>query len=456
MERVTPSEVCVIGAGASGLAACRSLVERGIPFDCYEKGSAIGGGWRYRNDTGVSAVYSSLRTNTSRKAMRVAALPMPRHFGHFPHHTQVLAWLESFVDHFGLRERIQLSREVTRVEPRPGGSWRVILDDDTEREYAAVVVANGHSWDARWPQVGGDFAGEQIHSRDYRTPEPFTAKRVAVVGFGSSAAEIASEVSRVADTTYLSVRRTAHVAPRNVGPIPFDHLDTRLASRLPWPLQRSTAATLLRLLQGRLRRYGLPTPDHKLLHGQVTVSNDVLRLIRRGRIRPKPVIERLLGDRVRFADGSEEAVDRIIYATGYKVSFPFFPPELLATDGDDIPVYQRIVHPDLPGIYFVGLIDAFTGLFPVVEAQCEWIADVLDGVLELPAHEDMWAAIETEADRLATRYSDSKRYTRMRARHPYLKALARERGQARGRSRGRYGRSAWSLRPLPAGEAGES
>ena len=34
---------CIIGAGSSGIVAAKILHERGIPFDCYEKGSGIGG-----------------------------------------------------------------------------------------------------------------------------------------------------------------------------------------------------------------------------------------------------------------------------------------------------------------------------------------------------------------------------------------------------------------------------
>jgi cation diffusion facilitator CzcD-associated flavoprotein CzcO len=62
-------KVCIIGAGSSGIVAAQVLDARGIPFDCFEKGSQIGGNWRYENDNGMSSAYRSLHINTSRRVM---------------------------------------------------------------------------------------------------------------------------------------------------------------------------------------------------------------------------------------------------------------------------------------------------------------------------------------------------------------------------------------------------
>src|ERR1700754_2300113 len=70
-------KVCVIGAGSSGIVACQVLKARGIPFDCFEKGSQVGGNWRYENDNGMSSAYQSLHINTSRRVMAFKSLPMP-------------------------------------------------------------------------------------------------------------------------------------------------------------------------------------------------------------------------------------------------------------------------------------------------------------------------------------------------------------------------------------------
>ena len=77
-------KIAVIGAGLLGIAACQALAERGIPFDCFEKGSDVGGLWRYENDNALASAYSSLHINTSRENARYASHPMPEDFPTFP------------------------------------------------------------------------------------------------------------------------------------------------------------------------------------------------------------------------------------------------------------------------------------------------------------------------------------------------------------------------------------
>src|SRR5213593_2174190 len=112
--------VCVIGAGSSGIASCQVLQARGIEFDCFEKGSDIGGNWRYLNDNGVSSAYQSLHINTSRTQMSYATFPMPPNYPDYPDHRQIQRYFEDYVDHFGFRDRIRFRTEITGVEPAEG------------------------------------------------------------------------------------------------------------------------------------------------------------------------------------------------------------------------------------------------------------------------------------------------------------------------------------------------
>ena len=155
------------------------LKVRGIPFDCFEKGSQVGGNWRYLNDNGMSSSYESLFINTSRQRMEFKSYPMPRHYPDYPHHTQIAEYFDSFVAHFGFRDDIRFGTEVTRVQPARDGGWEVTLDDETTSRYRAVLVANGHHWDAKWPDppFRGEFHGRELHSHDYKTPEGFEDKR---------------------------------------------------------------------------------------------------------------------------------------------------------------------------------------------------------------------------------------------------------------------------------------
>ena len=82
--------VCVIGAGSSGIVAAKVLHQHGIDFDCLERGSGIGGNWRFRNDNGMSAAYASLHINTSKTRMAYSDFPMPEDYPNYPHHSQIL------------------------------------------------------------------------------------------------------------------------------------------------------------------------------------------------------------------------------------------------------------------------------------------------------------------------------------------------------------------------------
>jgi dimethylaniline monooxygenase (N-oxide forming) len=429
-------KVCIVGAGSSGIAACQVLDARGIPFDCFEKGSGVGGNWRYENDNGMSSAYSSLFINTSKKVMAYASYPMPDDYPDYPHHTQIARYFDDYVDHFGFREKITFNTEVTCVEPE-GPGWRVTLDDGRTQAYRAVLVANGHHWDPRLPDFPGEFHGPEIHSHDYRTPEGYEGKNVLVVGFGNSAMDIAVETSRVSEMTFLSVRRGAHVIPKYLKGMPVDELGGPLTSRLPLALQRRMYSKLLKTAQGRPEDYGLPTPDHKLVEAHPTISSDLLPRIGHGRIKPKPNIERLLGDRVRFVDGSEEPIDRIVWCTGYSISFPFLPGEVLEVEDNEIPLFRRVFHPDLPGLCFIGLLQPLGAIMPLAEAQSEWVADVLEGEAVLPDRDEMLKVIERERDRMARRYVRSTRHTIQVDFYPYLRTVEKER--KRGRRRGGLG-----------------
>ncbi|HET7574414.1 MAG TPA: NAD(P)-binding domain-containing protein [Solirubrobacterales bacterium] len=428
-------KVCIIGAGGSGIVAAQVLGARRVPFDCFEKGSYVGGNWRYENDNGMSSAYRSLHINTSRRVMAYKSLPMPDHFPDYPDHFQMAAYFEEFVDHFGLRERIRFRTEVLSVEPADG-EWEVtVAGPDGEREtarYRSVLVANGHHWDPRWPEPAfpgsEDFEGEQLHAHHYREPDVLRDKRVVVLGLGNSATDIAVESSRIAAKTFLSVRRGAYVIPKYMNGKPIDEVTTELTSRLPLAVQRFFAMRALEIAAGDMTSYGLPKPDHKLFEAHPTVSSELLPRLGHGDIEVKPNIDRFTGGRgVRFADGSSEEVDLVVYCTGYKITFPFFDPAVLSAADNRLPLYRRVVSVERPGLYFIGFIQPLGPIMPLAEAQAEWVADLLAGRAALPAASEMKREIEEEDRRMRKRFVASKRHTVEVDFHPYLRDLRRER-----------------------------
>jgi dimethylaniline monooxygenase (N-oxide forming) len=431
------AKVCIIGAGSSGIVAAQVFDARGIPFDCFEKGSNVGGNWRYENDNGMSSAYRSLHINTSRRVMAFKSLPMPEHFPDYPDHFQMAAYFDEFVDHFGLREKISFRTEVTKVEPADG-EWAVTTKgqggEHCER-YRGVIVANGHHWDERWPEPafpGSDgYEGEQRHAHRYREPDVLRGKRVLVLGLGNSATDIAVESSRIADQTFLAVRRGAYVIPKYLNGKPIDELTGPLVSRLPLSVQRFFAMRGLELAAGDVTTYGLPKPDHKLYEAHPTVSSELLPRLGHGDITVKPNIARFSGGReVRFVDGSSEEIDLVVYCTGYKITFPFFDPKIFCSPDNRLPLYRRVVSVERPGLYFVGFIQPLGPIMPLAEAQAEWIADLLGEKMTLPSAGEMKREIAREEKKMRKRFVASKRHTVEVDFHPYLREIRRERKRA--------------------------
>ena len=411
------SRVCVIGAGSSGITSCQVLHARGIPFDCFEAGSAVGGNWRYDNDNGMSAAYRSLHAKSSRQGMQYAAFPMPDSYPTYIGHELVAQYLDAFVDHFGFREQIRFRTEVVAVAPARTGGWDITVRQrgdgaQTTGRYAAVLVANGHHWDPRYPDVPGaaTFRGQVMHSHRYRAPEPFAGRRVLVLGIGNSGCDIATEVAQVAERTLLAIRRGVHIVPKYLFGRPTDHLTlTRFGAMTPLWLQRSAVSLLVRIALGRMSRRGLPKPDHRMLDIPPTVSDSLPSRLAHGDIAVKPGIARFGPDCVLFTDGSTEEVDVVIYCTGYNISFPFLDAAVAGADENQVPLYHRVASPTFPGLYFIGLVQPIGAIMPIAEAQSHWVADLLEGRATLPPQPDMNREIARYRAAAARRHAHSPR-----------------------------------------------
>lgn len=450
--------VCIIGAGSSGIAAAQVLHARGVDFDCFEVGSEIGGNWRYDNDNGMSSAYRSLHINTSRRLMEYKAYPMPADLPDYPSHWQIAAYFDDYVDHFGFRDKITFRTEVVKVVPTAASDSALTVPgrfdittrsrnehgEPTEpevRRYEHVIVANGHHWDPRWPEPSfpgsQDFPGLQIHAHYYRTPDLLEGKRVLVLGIGNSATDIAVESSRVADRTYLAMRRGAHIVPKYVLGVPTDHLTDSPLARGPLLLQQLSMAAMLRLTQGKVTDYGLPAPDHAVLHAHPTVSDDLLTRLGHGDITVLPNIDRFEGSKVFFVDGSAHEVDVVVYCTGYKVTFPFLDDTIVRAEDNHVDLYRRVVDPEHDGLYFIGLIQPLGSIMPLAEAQAEWVGDLVTGEAALPSHAEMRAQIREYDEHLRKRYVASKRHTIQVDFHKYRAEIERERRVGRARAEGR-------------------
>ena len=114
------------------------------------------------------------------------------------------------------------------------------------------------------------------------------------------------------------------------------------------------------------------------------MSSELLLRLGSGDATAKPDVAELQGDRVRFADGSVEPVDAIIYATGYRISFPFFDPGFMSAPGNVLPLYKRMFKPGIDDLAFVGFGQAIPTIFPFAECQSKLAGRWLVGDWALP------------------------------------------------------------------------
>jgi cation diffusion facilitator CzcD-associated flavoprotein CzcO len=432
----SPDKYCIIGAGCSGFTTAKALQDRGIPFDCFEMSDRIGGNWAFKNPNGRSACYRSLHIDTSKTRLQFKDYPIPDDYPDYPHHAQLFAYFNGYVDRFGLRAKITFNTEVKSCERLPNGHWRVTLSTGESRDYRGVFVCNGHHWDAYTPQFPGRFDGVQFHAHDYVDPfEPVDArgKRILVVGMGNSAMDIASELAQkpIADQLFVAARRGVWIFPKYIkGKVPDKGA---MPLWMPRWLMRMIVKKMVSDAVGKMSDYGLPEPEHHPADQHPSVSGEFLTRVGCGDVKVKPNIERFEGRNVRFTDGSVEPIDIVVYATGYNVSFPFLDPKLIPVVENHLPLFKRIWKPGIDNLYFMGLAQPLPTLVNLAEVQAKWAAAHIAGEYALPAVSEMEAVIVKDEARDIGKYYKSRRHTMQINFDLYCHEIAQE--QKRGRAR---------------------
>ncbi|MGV1037421.1 MAG: flavin-containing monooxygenase [Candidatus Nanopelagicales bacterium] len=411
------ADACVIGAGPAGLASAKALSDRNISFDWFERGSMVGGLWRIDNDNEAVAAYRTLHLNSSRPLSQYPSFPMPEDWPDYPSHEMMAQYFQMFAEQTGLIDLITFNTAVTAVEPLPTegksgtAGWVVTTSDGKVRNYRNIMVANGHHSTPKIPDFPGTFTGESFHAHDYMNPDVFTDKRVLIIGVGNSGMDLACDAAKVAENVLLSTRHGVHVIPKYAFGKPVDQLGSPLLAYVPFAVERGLYEAIMRLTTGRPEARGLPKPDHRLLHAHPTVSAELYDRVGHGDITMKPGVERFDGPNVTFTDGTVEEFDLLVYATGYDISLPFFSPDVYEPNHNTMPLYQRVLSPDRPGLFFIGFIQAVGSGIPLMELQSEWVGDLIVGGAVLPSEREMKEWIAADQAALAKRYVRSERHT---------------------------------------------
>ncbi|XP_043715357.1 flavin-containing monooxygenase FMO GS-OX-like 5 isoform X2 [Telopea speciosissima] len=322
-------KVAVIGAGAAGLVAARELRREGHKVVVFERGQKVGGTWIYdpniESDTlGLetsraivhTSLYDSLRTNLPREVMGFRDYPFVAKEGkdrdtrRFPGHREVLLYLDDFARDFELFELVRFETEVFHIGMVEEGKWIVRSKKraPTDREdslididevYDGVVVCNGHYTEPRIAEIPGidSWPGKQMHSHNYRVPDPFRDQVVVLIGSSSSASDISRDIA--------SVAKEVHIAARSF-----------------------TDETMRKQ----------PGYENIWFHSMIKSAHEDGTIV--------------------FQDGSSALPDVVLHCTGYKYHFPFLQTRDIVNVDDNCvgPLYKHVFPPLLaPWLSFIGL-----------------------------------------------------------------------------------------------------
>jgi len=341
---------CIIGAGAAGLAALKEMRDAGFTVDCFEKTNRVGGHW--------NTDYDALHTITPRDSSGFDDFPLPADYPLYPSREQVVTYLNNYADHFGLRGQVQFDcavESMTPLDENGESGWQVRLANGQVREYQGVLVANGHLWDARFPDIARKFTGRSIHSGHYHNTKEIEGK-VLVVGFGNSGCDLAADAAQARFDTSISIRRGQVFQPKTLFGQP--RMELSFINALEPAQQNMLLSALIFASTGSYQHYpGLPPPDTYDLEQQPSVVNDLLLYwILHGRIKVRPGIQDINGKDVTFTDGHTETFDTILWATGFHVTLPFLDKSLLEWR-NHVPLRTAglVLPTTLESLYFIGL-----------------------------------------------------------------------------------------------------
>lgn len=418
----------IIGAGPAGLTAAKNLRQAGIACQVFEREDDIGGNWYYGSAS--SAVYQSTHLISSSALTGFADFPMPRK-PDYPRHDQVWQYLRDYAGHFGLYEHIRFNTSVERCEREPDGAWQVSLSTGETRRFAGLLICNGHLSEPNMPDYPGTFDGEILHAKHYKTPDALRGKRVLVVGAGNSGCDLAVEAVHHAAAVFHSTRRGYHFVPKYIFGIPTDVVNERTyVPGAPHWLRSSISTLLIRLVLGSPARFGLPAPDHRLLDSHPIVNSQMLYHVGHGDIIPKPDVRELSGDRVVFADGSAEPIDLIVYATGYKMHFPFIDRAHLNWQGAGPGLYLHCLHPVYDNLFVIGLLQPDSGVFWMMDEQAQVVARFIHAQAHHPGAADAVRRMKAGPQpdiRGGRQHIDSPRHFLEVDHHAYRRAIRRVR-----------------------------
>ncbi len=374
----------VIGAGPAGLAAIRSLRDAGLPVEAAERNADVGGQWLYGAQS--SAVYASTHLISSKATTAFADFPMPEEWPAYPSRVQIEQYFKEFAKRFALYPLIRFNDGVASLE-RNNTGWRATFDKGEVRDYEGVVIANGHLSDPLMPKVAGNFSGTLMHAKEYKSPEIFENKRVLIVGMGNTGCDIVVDAIHRAKSVLWSVRGGNHFVPKFVAGKPADERNHKTRIVLPKKLRSMLHEPIARLLAGPPERFGLPRPTHRLYDRTPIVNSLVLLHLGQGDVVLRKPVQAFEGSTAIFEDGRRDEADIAVFATGYRITFPFLEelsPLNWQQQSGAPRLYMNVFPPADNGLFVAGLLEGAGVGWPGRALQTDLIAAYLKARKENP------------------------------------------------------------------------
>jgi putative flavoprotein involved in K+ transport len=317
------TDVVVIGAGQSGVAAARALQAHGIHPVVLEAGAEPAGSW--------PCYYDSLTLFSPARYSSMPGLGFPGEPDHYPHCDEVVAYLRRYAASLGADIRIR--SPVTAVEADDRAGFVVRTATGQSFHAAGVVAATGSFGNPYVPVLPGQnrFTGRLLHAAGYRSPYQHAGERVVVVGAGNSAIQVGYELAQLATVT-LATHHPVTFHPQCRGGQDLHH----------WLV--STGFDLLPpewLSQYLGDRWVVDT-------GKYRHALESRQLDRR------PMFAGFGTDGVVWPDGTSERVDTVVFATGYRPDLGYLRP-LGALDTEGMPLHTGGISATHPGLVYLGL-----------------------------------------------------------------------------------------------------
>lgn len=275
-------ESVVIGAGQGGLSASFHLTRLGIEHIVLDANERAGGAWQHRWD--------SLSMNDVHGVADLPDAPAPGG-ADTPANEVIARWFDEYEETHAL----PVLRPVRVDEVSDEGGVLVVRSGERSWRTRTVVNATG-TWTRPFiPTYPGqrDFAGEQWHTVAYPGSEHFRGLRVIVVGGGASAVQFVGEIAPVADVQWVTRRPPVWSEGDFSGREAIEAVERRVREGRP-------TASVVSVTGLRLR-------PQEMAAAKTGVYE-----------RRRPMFERLEVDGARWADGSFEPADAILWATGFR------------------------------------------------------------------------------------------------------------------------------------------